>query len=169
MRARGQAEPSGYQDKAALWVGADYANFSASFPYQSGNRLSGIATFADLNWSTHLSVEGEAQFLRWGGFASDSENSYLAGPRYRFNRIGPLHPYAKTLIGIGHINFPYDIGNATYFAVAPGAGAAYYLRRRWLVRAEYEYQFWLGSPGYAGQPDHPFRPNGFKVGLAFRP
>lgn len=168
MRAQAQAEASGYQDRASLWVGADYANISASFPYQSGDRLAGIATFVDFNWSTHLSMEGEAQFSRWGGYAGDSESSYLAGPRFRFNRVGRFHPYAKTLVGIGRIHFPYKIGDATYFAVAPGAGAAYPIHRRWLVRAEYEYQLWLNSPGFANQPDHPLHPNGFKVGVAFR-
>jgi opacity protein-like surface antigen len=169
MRAHGQAEPSGYQDKASLWVGADYVNMRASFPYESGKRLSGVGTFVDFNWSTHLSVEGEAQFLHWGSFEGDSESSYLAGPRFRFNRIGPFRPYAKALVGVGHIHFPFEIGDATYFAVAPGAGAAYPIHRRWLIRAEYEYQLWLNSPGFSDQPDHPFHPNGFKIGMAFRP
>lgn len=169
MRSVSQAAPSGYQDKASLWIGADYANFSASFPYQSGNRLTGVSTFADFNWSTHFSLEGEAQFLRWGGFENDSESSYLAGPRFRFNRIGRIRPYVKTLAGIGRIHFPFEIGDASYFAVAPGGGATYSLGRRWLVRGEYEYQLWINSPGFADEPDHPFHPSGFKAGLAFRP
>jgi hypothetical protein len=169
LRSLSQAVPSGYQDKASLWIGADYANFSASFPDQSGNRLSGVGAFADFNWSTHLSLEGEAQFLRWGGFEGDSESSYLAGPRFRFNRVGPLRPYVKTLVGIGHIHFPFEIGDASYFVAAPGGGAAYPLGRRWLVRGEYEYQLWINSPGFANEPDHPIHPSGFKAGIAFRP
>ena len=31
MHAQAQAEHSATQEKASLWVGADYANFSASF------------------------------------------------------------------------------------------------------------------------------------------
>jgi hypothetical protein len=53
--------------------------------------------------------------------------------------------------------------------IAPGAGMNYRLNSRWQLRAEYEYQFWLNSPGYSNEPDHQLRPNGVHIGIAFRP
>ena len=42
------------------------------------------------------------------------------------------------------------------------------MSRRWLLRAEYEYQMWLNSPGFANQPKHQLNPNGIHIGVAFK-
>jgi opacity protein-like surface antigen len=167
--ARAQVEPSAYRGSDTLWVGADAAYVNASFPYQSGQHLAGVGGFADFNINVRLAIEASAHFLEFGGFESETESSYLAGPRYRFGRYGRFQPYAQGLFGVGKIHYPFSIGDAHYFDIAPGAGVNYRLSSRWQVRAEYEYQLWMNSPGYANEPDHQLRPNGVHIGIAFRP
>ena len=167
--AHAQAVPSAYQYAGALSAGVDYSNYHASFPYASGSRLTGIGAFADWNFAGgHIGVEGAARFLRWGGFYDTSESSYLVGPRYLFPRWHRLQPYGKALVGLGRIQYPFQIGNASYFAVAPGGGVNYRLNYRWTVRADYEFQWWLDSPGYANEPKHGLTPNGLNIGVAYR-
>jgi opacity protein-like surface antigen len=167
--AHAQVEPSAYRESDTLWIGADAAYVSASFPYQSGQHLAGAGVFADFNVNVRLAVAANAHFLDFGGFESETESTFLAGPRYRFGRHGRFQPYAQGLFGSGHIHYPYSIGDAHYFDIAPGAGASYRLNSRWQVRAEYQYELWINSPGYANEPDHQLRPNGVHIGIAFRP
>jgi opacity protein-like surface antigen len=163
-----QVVPAAYSGGHPLWVGAEYSNMSASFPYQSNQRLSGVGAFVDLKLSGHIGLEGDARFLHFGGFAGSTESSYLAGPKAYFFAKGKFQPYAKMLVGVGKIHYPYDIGDASYFALAPGAGADFRLSHRWMLRAEYEYQIWPSSPAYANEPNHELTPNGFQIGVAFR-
>jgi opacity protein-like surface antigen len=163
-----QSAPSGYQSRSSLWLGAGYSNFAASFPHGSDQRISGYGVVIDYHWMPLLDVEGEGRWLSYGGFQGSTESSYLAGPKYRFHRFHQLQPYAKFLVGEGRIHYPYKIGDAGYFALAPGGGVTYALSPRWAVRADYEYQFWLNSPGFANEPDHPLAPNGVQIGIQYR-
>jgi hypothetical protein len=167
-RMEAQTVPAGYQTPHLLWIGGDYSNFSASFPYQSSQRLSGAGAFVDFKLSGHVGIEGEAHFLDFGGFQNSTESSYLGGPKVYFLKRGKFEPFGKLLVGVGTIHYPFQIGNASYFAWAPGAGAGYRLSDRWMLRAEYEYQMWPNSPGYANEPKHELTPSGFNVGVAFR-
>ena len=78
--ARAQVVPAGYEGRRVLWVGAEYSNFSASFPYQSGQRLKGAGAFADFRLNDRVALEGEVRFLQFGGFEGSTESNYLAGP-----------------------------------------------------------------------------------------
>jgi opacity protein-like surface antigen len=166
--ARAQAVPSATRPNHVLWVGGEYSNISAGFPYQSSQRLWGVGAFADYHLTSHIGVEAEARFLRFNSFYGETEDNYLAGPRYLVGRFGRLEPYAQCLVGLGKIQYPFVIGNESYLALAPGAGASYRLSRRWALRGEYEYQLWLNSPNFAGEPQHEITPSGFHVGVAFR-
>ena len=165
--ASAQVVPAAYQDMPRLWAGAEYSNFSASFPYQSNQRIWGVGAFADLTLKGHFGIAGDARFLHFGGFEASTENSYLAGPRYVFRSFGRFRPYVQGLIGVGNINYPFKIGSANYFAVAPSGGVSYRLNSKFALRAGYEYQFWINSPGYANEPDHQLMPNGAQIGLAY--
>lgn len=167
--AQAQVAPSAYGSGHSLWIGGEYSNVNASFPYQSNQRLSGISVFADYNVSGPVGVEAEARFLRFNSFYGESEDNYLAGPRYVVRRFGRLQPFAKFLVGIGKIQYPFSVGSGSYLALAPAGGVDYRLSRRWAIRAEYEYQFWPGSPGFANEPANQLTPNGFHAGIAFRP
>lgn len=163
-----QVVPSAYGPAQSLWVGAEYSNVRASFPYQSNQRLTGVGGFVELKLNGHFGLEGDARYLRFGGFENSTQSSYLAGPKAYFFERRKFHPYGKFLVGVGKIHYPYAIGDASYFALAPGAGVGYRFNRRWMLRGEYEYQMWLNSPGYANEPNHGLTPNGFHVGVEYR-
>ena len=166
--ARAQVVPAAYEGRHVLWAGGEYSNFSASFPYQSGQRLEGAGAFADFRLNHYVNIEGVARFLQFGGFEGSTENNYLAGPVVSPFLKGRLRLNGKLLVGDARIHYPFAIGDASYFALAPGAGANYRMNRRWLLRIDYEYQIWLNSPGYANEPNHGLSPNGFDVGVAYR-
>jgi opacity protein-like surface antigen len=69
---------------------------------------------------------------------------------------------------VGRIHYPFQIGDAIYFAFAPGGGVNYRLSYRWTARADYEFQWWLNSPGYANEPSHALTPNVVNIGIAYR-
>jgi opacity protein-like surface antigen len=166
--AGAQVVPSAYRETRSLWVGAEGSDVSASFPYQSGQRLEGVGVFADFNLNGRVGIEGDARFLHFGGFEGTTESSYLAGPRVFLFEWRRLRPYGKFLVGDGKIHYPFAIGDGSYLALAPGGGVEYRLSHRWTVRGEYEYQMWHDSPGFANEPDHELTPNGFHVGVAYR-
>jgi opacity protein-like surface antigen len=167
-RAHAQVAPSAYGPGSSLWAGAEYSNISASFPYQSGTRLQGAGVFADFDMEHRIGLSGDARFMTIGGFEGSTESSYLAGPKIFFLERGQFRPYGKMLIGVGKIHYPYSIGNASYLALAPGAGTEFRMSRHWMLRIEYEYQIWHDSPGFANEPNHELTPNGFHLGVAYR-
>jgi opacity protein-like surface antigen len=166
--ARAQVAPSAIGPSHPLWVGAEYSNVNASFPYGSDQRLWGFGVFADYHLAAHVGLEAEARFLGFNSFYGETEDNYLAGPQYLIARIGNLQPYAQFLVGLGKIQYPFDIGNGSYLALAPGAGVNYRIGRRWSLRAEYEYQLWPGSPNIGNEPAHEITPSGFHVGIVYR-
>jgi hypothetical protein len=168
VHARAQVVPAGYQPRHVLWVGAEYPNFSASFPYQTDQHLMGAGAFANFRLNDRFDLEADVRFLQFGGFEGSTESNYFVGPVvYPYTR-GRLRFYGKMLAGDGKIHYPYAIGNANYFALAPGVGVQYRMSRRWKVRIGYEYQIWLNSPGYANEPKHELTPNGIYLGVAYR-
>jgi Outer membrane protein beta-barrel domain len=119
-------------------------------------------------WNGRVALSGDARFLHFGGFENSTESSYLAGPKVYFLSNGRFQPYGKFLLGEGRIHYPFQIGDASYFALAPGIGSGYRINHHWMLRAEYEYQIWYGSPDYANEPKHQLTPNGIHVGVAYR-
>jgi opacity protein-like surface antigen len=167
VRLNAQTVPTAYRTPHLLWVGAEYSNFNESFPYQSSQRLFGVGAFVDFKSSGRVGLAADARFLQFGGFEGSTESSYLAGPKIYLSTRGRFQPYGKFLVGVGQIHYPFQIGDANYFALAPGGGSGMRLSSRWMVRAEYEYQIWPNSPGFANQRKHELTPNGFNVGIAY--
>jgi hypothetical protein len=166
--AQAQVVPSAEGPGRSLWAGGEYLNIYAGFPYQSNQRLWGIGAFADYHLTGHIAVEAEARFLRFNSFYGETEDNYLAGPRYMARRFGKFQPFAQCLVGLGKIQYPFNIGNGTYFALAPGAGANFRISRKFSSRGEYEYQLWPGSPNFSNEPAHEITPNGFHAGISYR-
>jgi hypothetical protein len=122
-----QSAPAAFRARNPLSVGAEYSDVRASFPYQSSQRLFGVGVFADYKLNRRFGLEGDARFLRFGGFENSTESSYLAGQKAYFFTRGRFQPYGKLLVGVGMIHYPYAIGDGSYFAMAPGAGSGYRL------------------------------------------
>jgi opacity protein-like surface antigen len=153
-------------DVNSLWVGAEYSNQSASFPYKSGVRVTGVGAFASYDLNLHYGVEATARFLQSNTIYSESENSYLIGPHYQVGIYGKFIPYARVLFGLGSIQYPQVSGR--YFSIAPAVGVSYRLSKKWSLRGDYEYQYWLNSPGFSNEPENRITPSGFNLGLAYR-
>lgn len=168
IAAQAQVAPAATEPHHSLWVGGEYSSMDAGFPHDSDQRLWGVGAIADYHLTSHIDAEAELTFLRFNSFYGETEDHYLAGPRYVVGRFRNVRPFVQCLAGIGKIRYPFGIGSGSYLAVAPGAGANYRIARRWSVVGEYEYQFWPGSPGIAGEPAHPIAPSGFHVGITFR-
>jgi len=166
--AQAQVREQGDEPARALWVGGEYSNIHAGFPYQSGQRLWGIGAFADYHLNSKIGIEAEARFLNFDSYHGETEANYLVGPRYLVQRFGKFQPFAQCLAGFGDIQFPFNVGSGKYLALAPGGGMNYRISRKWTLRGEYEYQIWPGSPNIANEPKHEISPNGFHVGVAFR-
>src|SRR6266702_6115093 len=146
----GQVVPAARGGNAGLWAGAEYSNFHADF---GGNtRLQGVGAMADFYFTPRIGIEGEARFLSFGDFHGETEKNYLIGPKFYLRPYSKIKPYAKLLVGLGSIQYPFSIGSGTYFAYAPGGGIDYRIRTRWRVRGEYEYQIWPKAPGIANEP-----------------
>lgn len=73
------------------------------------------------------------------------ERTYEIGPRIFIAR-GPFIPYAKVLYGRGVYNFHGGFANLAYNMITFGGGADFQLRRSINLRADYEYQTWMGFP-----------------------
>ena len=73
----------------------------------------------------------------------------------------------KVLLGEGHISLPRGAAGAgNYFAYAPGAIFDFWLTRRVIARADYEYQMWPSFKG-AGTGAGGLTPNGFSFGVSY--
>ena len=88
------------------------------------------------------------------------ERTYEIGGRYVYPVLG-LRPYAKAMYGRGVFNYPDRIANLAYNSFSFGAGADYPLLRSVNLRADYEYQRWLGFPL------SPLQPNIVTIGAAY--
>jgi hypothetical protein len=166
--ARAQAVESADGPGKSLWIGGEYSNSVASFPYQNTYRLTEIGAFTDYRFSGHIGAEVETHFSLLNGFHNESERDSLAGLQYRGGRFGRVQTFGQFLVGVGQIQYPFHIGSGSYLALAPSGGATYRLDRRWALRGEFEYQIWAGSPNLANEPAHELRPYGFHLGVTFR-
>jgi len=127
-------------------------------------KLGGVGLFAEVDPAWWFGVEAEVRYVRFGADENVTERTYLAGPRITLSkRPGRLRPYAKFLIGSGHINLPFNYGVGNYLVYAPGGGLDYTINDRWTVRVvDAEYQMW---PQFTFGSIHPY---GISAGIAFR-
>lgn len=142
-------------------IGVGYSNVT---PDYTQDRFNGIAVYGDFDFSSHFGIEGEFHYAKSPNkdpaVNPIYEKSYEIGGRYHrtYNRFVP---YAKVMYGRGVFNFPYykvqtsynppafsysPSANLAYNLVAAGVGVDYRLTRILNVRADYEYQRWLGFP-----------------------
>lgn len=134
-----QVVPSADAGGSRLTVGATATGYSLQY---GERKMLGVAAIADIDTSRRIGIEGEAQWLIFHQTASVHTATYLIGPRYHMT-FGKFQPYAKGLIGFGQFNYPYNLGQDTDLAIAPGGGVDFRLTRRVRLRlADFEYQFW---------------------------
>jgi hypothetical protein len=144
-----------------LGVGGEASYFQTDYGKQT---IGGVGVFAEVDPTWRFGGEAEVRFVRFGADENVTETDYLAGPRITLSkRPGRIRPYAKFLIGVGHINLPFNYAQGNYLTYAPGGGMDYTLNDRWTVRVvDVEYQMW---PQFTYGALHPY---GISTGIIFR-
>src|ERR1039457_1076498 len=74
IAAQAQVVPSATEPLHVLWLGGEYSNIHAGFPYESDLRLWGIGGFANYRFTSHIDVQAELRFLRFNSFHSENED-----------------------------------------------------------------------------------------------
>ena len=159
-----------------LWAGAEFSDFNPDYN-PIGGRLLGVGFWGDYEVSRLFSAEAELRLLDFNKPAGQTQKNFLIGPLFDVYRYHGFTAYAKVLLGVNTVNYPYasgtkiSIGNGTYFALAPGGGVEYRLNSRFKLRGEYESQFMPSAPGFVftqPRPSSGLTPTGFSVGVAYR-
>ncbi len=137
---RAQSEPTGLK-RLDLKVGGSFATANSDY----GGRYNGGAVYFTGDFFPHLGIEGDFHFVK---DSSDLyEKTYEVGGRY-FRAYRKFVPYGKVMYGRGVFNFPAQPNgshaNLAYNLVAGGIGTDYRVRPYLYVRADWEYQNWLG-------------------------
>jgi len=181
-----QSSESATGGEASVLAGAEMSAYNpdwactTSSPF-CGNDLVGPTAFFDFDLHGKYGVEGEARWLNFHEYVGENEQNYLIGPRYRLFRYHRVSGWFKLEVGGGWIttaNYPAAGSlKGSYFAYAPGGTLQYPLTHRWILRGDYEWQFW---PSFAGPPTYDpttgtvvqhnsgLTPNGISVGVAYR-
>ena len=154
-----QAVPTATGPGTSIVVGAGASLFSTSYGQRD---LGGAFVFADIQPHWRFGVELEARSLWVHASEQVSEKNYLAGPRVLI-RSGRWQPYAKFLIGDGHIELPFRYARGDFLALVPGGGLDLAVNDYVNIRAiDIEYQLWRGFP--FGN----MRPYGISAGVSVR-
>lgn len=149
-----------------LGVGAGVSDYTLD--YGPGRRMEGFSAWADYNIFHGLGIEAEGTTIflnKPSSLSSMRQDTIKGGLIYRSRPFWKIRPYAKSLIGIGSIDFPS--GNPLYthdtFQVeAMGGGVEYPVWHTLYVRGDYEYQIWNQYHG----PNN-LTPNGFTIGATY--
>jgi len=173
-----QSAPSATSRAVSIFAGGEFSTFNPDWGCLSASvftcwnrHLSGIGVVADANHFliSKLGVEAEARWLHWGGPGNGLvQSNYLVGPRYRLFRLYKLSGYGKGLVGESWMTIPGGYGSRRYFTYSIGPTAEYNVTKRFVVRADYEYQIWPQFAGIATLPNHKLTPNGLSFGATYK-
>ena len=163
-----------------LSVGVGFSYFDLNWGSDTNGtarRMGGVAAWLDYDVphtpsvlrGLSLEVEGHhIAYLRPSDLTTMQQDTFGAGPTYKWRRYRRFHPFAKFMIGMGSIDFP-ALPNApptyrhdTRTVYAPGGGLEYRAYGNLWVRGDYEYQFWPKIFG-AGT----LNPNGYTFGVVY--
>lgn len=159
MKATAQAVATATGPGTSIVAGGGASLFNSSYGQRD---LGGVFLFADIQPHWRFGVELEARYLRVHSSEELTEENYLAGPRLLL-RSGRWQPYAKFLIGDGHIELPFHYAHGDFLALIPGGGLDLALNDYINVRAiDLQYQLWREFP-FGGMS-----PYGISTGVSFR-
>jgi hypothetical protein len=107
--------------------------------------LIGGSFYTTFDVRSHLGAEANFRQSNASSGASVYERTYEFGPRVYLDR-GGVAPYAKVLYGRGVYNFPNGVANVAYNMYTFGGGMDFLVLPSLNIRADYEYQSWVGFP-----------------------
>ncbi len=129
--------------------------------YDGASTFKGFGFYTSFDFRYHFGVEADFHQLNDPDSQKDIyERTYEIGPRYVMH-FGRFAPYTKMMVGRGVFNFPPSpnnpsagsVANLAYNIWAVGVGSDYYLRPSINIRADYEFQRWVGFPPNGLSPD----------------
>jgi hypothetical protein len=125
-----------------LGGGVTFGNSNYNF---TNTLLTGGSFYTTFDVRSHLGAEFNFRQTNASKGASVYERTYEFGPRFYLDRNG-VAPYAKVLYGRGVYNFPNGAANVAYNMYTFGGGTDFLITNSFNVRADYEYQSWVGFP-----------------------
>jgi opacity protein-like surface antigen len=143
LPARGQGGPTAAR-VGDLQIGAGFVAGRSAYNF-TPIHMYGEAAYTTFDWKTHYGAEFNFHNIRSYQDSTVYERTYQIGPRVYLMR-GPFLPYAKVLYGRGVYNFAGNVANVAYNMYTFGGGIDLRVRRSINVRADYEYQNWMGFP-----------------------
>lgn len=144
--------------------GFDPHDVDQPFYFTQSNKLIGIGTYVDIHMTHWIQLEAEGRWMRWNGYAGETQDNYLIGPRIPIRQLGSkTQLYGKALIGAGKMTFPNGYGYGTFTDLAFGAALDHQLSRKLSVKADFEYQYW---PVWL--TNNSISPYGVSVGVGYR-
>ena len=170
MNARAQVAPSARRGQISLTAGGIASAFQPNYAGggisgSSPNWLFGYGVYADLTMTRWVGLEGELRWNRENAYVDITQDNYLIGPRvpiHEFKRFGAT-PYAKALVGLGHMDFEYKEAYGRFTDIALGGGVDLKLSKHWSLRAaDFEYQLW---PNWINGT---LKPYGVSAGIGYR-
>jgi opacity protein-like surface antigen len=127
-----------------LQVGGGFVFAQSNYNFNP-MKLIGGSLYTTFDKRNHWGGEFDFRHNRSTSDSTVYERTYEIGPRIFVHR-GPLIPYAKVMYGRGVYNFHNSVANVAYNMYTFGGGADYQLTRSLNLRADYEYQTWMGFP-----------------------
>ena len=127
-----------------LQIGAGFVFTKSNYNFTPITLLGG-SLYTTFDIRNHWGGEFDFRHSRASSDSTVYERTYEIGPRI-FLAKGPFIPYAKILYGRGVYNFHNNIANVAFNMYTFGGGADFQLRRSINLRADYEYQTWMGFP-----------------------
>jgi hypothetical protein len=151
----GQAEPTATRS-GNLQIGGTFDLANSDY---APNRIQGMGFYSVFDFRYHLGFTTEFRQINDSSTSMNIyERTYEFGPRYVLH-FGRLEPFVQVMYGRGVFNFPSLVtptgklnANLAYNLGAVGVGADYRLRRSINLRAEYEFQDWMGFPPHGLTP-----------------
>lgn len=157
IRLHAQAEPTASSD-GDLQIGALFAYGNSDYSnvnYHPSN-FNGYGAYTTFDFRYHVGIEGVFHQVNDPNSTTGVyERTYEIGPRYVL-RHGPYNPYGKLLYGRGVFNYPTvpddpthkpgPAANLAYNLITIGGGLDYRFMPGLKMRADLEYQKWLGFP-----------------------
>ncbi|MFC6646387.1 hypothetical protein ACFQBQ_12490 [Granulicella cerasi] len=137
---------------------------ASAFQVDYGKRIDGGYTILGaMHLKGRYNLEGEARFIQFHTDEQVTQRNLLIGPSVNILRVGHIQPYAKFLVGSGHMVFPFQYATGNYLVLAPGGGVDIPLNSVVTIRAvDFEYQSWQHFT-YGNL--HPY---GVSAGITFR-
>ena len=125
-----------------LGGGVIFGNSNYNFTNTS---LAGGSFYTTFDIRSHLGAEANFRQANASSGSSVYQRTYEFGPRVYLDRNG-IAPYAKVLYGRGVYNFQNGVANVAYNMYTFGGGMDFLITNSLNVRADYEYQSWVGFP-----------------------